>query len=159
MTVRKILVPLDGSARAETILPKVATLATALGVEVVLLRVAKARVFPGADPVEAQVRVVREAEDYLAVMAEQLRLWGLAARTTVRYGEAVPEILDHIRSADVSLVAMASRGRTAMRRLILGSVAAAVLRHAEVPVLLLGPEGRVGARDRDEESADVRRAA
>jgi nucleotide-binding universal stress UspA family protein len=157
--VRKILVPLDGSARAETIVSKVVTLATALEAEVVLLRVVKARVFPGVDPIEAQVRVVREAEDYLAVMVEQLRLWGLAAKTAVRYGEAVPEILDHIRSADISLVAMASRGRTAMRRLILGSVAAAVLRHADVPVLLLGPEGRVSARDRGEQGAAMRRAA
>lgn len=155
----KILVPLDGSARAEAILPKVVTLAKALEAEVLLLRVAKARVFPGADQTEAQVRVVREAEDYLAVMAEQLGLWGLLAKTAVRYGEPVPEILDHIRSADVSLVAMASRGRTALRRLVLGSVAAAVLRHAEVPVLLLGPEGRVSARDHGTQGAEIRRAA
>jgi nucleotide-binding universal stress UspA family protein len=139
---RRILVPLDGSARAETVLPKVVVLATALQAEVQLLRVAKAQVFPGVDPTEAQVRVVREAEDYLAVMVEQLRLWGVPARAAVRYGEPVPEILDHIRSNGVSLVAMASRGRGAMRRLILGSVAAAVLRHAGVPVLLLGPEGQ-----------------
>jgi nucleotide-binding universal stress UspA family protein len=146
-----ILVPLDGSARAEAILPKVVTLATALDAEVVLLRVAKAWVFPGVDPSEAQVRVVRDAEEYLAVKAEQLRLWGVPARTAVRYGEPLCEILDHIRFAGVTLVAMASRGHGAMRRLILGSVAAAVLQHAGVPVLLLGPEGHV--------SAGVRRAA
>jgi len=141
--VRRILVPLDGSARAEAILPKVVSLATTLQAEVLLLRVAKTQVFPGMDPTEPQVHVVREAEDYLAVMAEQLRLWGLPARTAVRYGEPVPGILDHIRSDGVSLVAMASRGRGTMRRLILGSVTAAVLRHANVPVLLLGPEGQL----------------
>jgi nucleotide-binding universal stress UspA family protein len=155
----KILVPLDGSARAESILPKVVTLARALDAEVLLLRVAKARVLPGVDLVEAQVRVVREAEDYLAVMAEQLRLWGVPARTAVRYGEPVPEILDHIRAVSASLVAMASRGRTAMRRLILGSVAAAVLRHAQVPLLLLGPGGRASVHRHSEQGVGARRAA
>jgi len=157
--IHTILVPLDGSARAEAILPKVATLAAALEADVVLLRVVKARVYPGVDPSEAQVRVVRDAEEYLAVKAEQLGLWGLPARTAVRYGEPVHEILDHIRSASVTLVAMASRGHGAMRRLILGSVAAAVLRNAGVPVLLLGPEGHVSARGLGEQSAGVRRAA
>jgi nucleotide-binding universal stress UspA family protein len=139
MMRHKILVPLDGSPGAEAVLPDVVMLARALGAEVLLLRVTRARVFPGVDPTDAQVRAVHEAEAYLAVQVEQVRLWGLEARSTVRYGDPVPEILDHIRVASATLVAMASRARTRVGRLLLGSVAAAVVRHAGVPVLLLGP--------------------
>jgi nucleotide-binding universal stress UspA family protein len=139
MMHQKILVPLDGSAAAEAVLPKVVMLARALAADVVLLRVTRARVFPGLDPTEAQVAAVREAEGYLAVQVEQLRLWGIETHSAVRYGDPIPEILDHIRTARVTLVAMASRARTGVSRLLLGSVAAAVLRHAGIPVLLLGP--------------------
>ena len=90
------------------------TLARTLKAEVLLLRVAKARGFPGTDQTEAQGRsVVREAEGFLAGMVARLSLRGLPARTTLRSGEAVAATFDHIRSADVGPVAMASRGRTA----------------------------------------------
>ncbi len=142
---QRIIVPLDGSAAAEAVLPEVVRLARALDAEVLLLRVVRARVFPGVDPTDAQVQVVREAEAYLAVQVEQVRLWGVAARSVVRYGDPVVEILDHIRAAGATLVAMASRARTRVGRLLLGSVAAAVVRHAGVPALLLGPH-RTGRR-------------
>ena len=58
----RILVPLDGSDCAENVLPKVEKLAKELKASIALLRVAIAHTFPGADPTDAEVRVVREAE-------------------------------------------------------------------------------------------------
>ncbi|MCX5907659.1 MAG: universal stress protein, partial [Deltaproteobacteria bacterium] len=55
---KKILVPLDGSKLAESILPRVEWLAKAHEGEVTLLRVALAHTFPGMDPVQHQVNVV-----------------------------------------------------------------------------------------------------
>lgn len=108
-----------------------------LAAELLLLRVAKAHVFPDADATEAQVRAVEEAEEYLAVMGEPVRLWGVPIRTAVRYGVPAAEILDHIRTSAVNLVAMASHGCTGLRQMLLGSVAATIVRHARIPVVLL----------------------
>src|SRR3972149_6327099 len=65
MTPKKILVPLDGSSLAEAALWKAVDLGGADGAAYSLLRAAEAHTLPGADPVEAQVSAVREAEEYL----------------------------------------------------------------------------------------------
>jgi nucleotide-binding universal stress UspA family protein len=61
----RILVPLDGSECAENVLPRVEELASDGKAGICLLRVVSARTFPGVDPIEAEVRVVREAKEYL----------------------------------------------------------------------------------------------
>ena len=61
----RILVPLDGSECAENILSNVEKLATDSKAGISLLRVVYAHIFPGVDAAEAEVKVVREAEDYL----------------------------------------------------------------------------------------------
>ena len=70
---KKILVPLDGSKLAEGIIPRVEWLAKIHDGEVTLLRVALAHMIPGTDPVEHQVKVVREAEEYLAKVEANLK--------------------------------------------------------------------------------------
>ena len=64
MKLDKILVPLDGSPLAEAALPKAVEMAEDSGAQLLLLRAAEAHTLPGADPIEAQIKVVREAEDY-----------------------------------------------------------------------------------------------
>ena len=64
MKLAKILVPLDGSTLAEAALWKAVDLA-GTDATVSLLRAAEAHTIPGADPVDAQVAAVREAEEYL----------------------------------------------------------------------------------------------
>jgi len=89
---KKILVPLDGSAVAEAILPQVTELARVHDAELVLLRVALAHEFPGSDPIEAQVRAVGEAEKYLEALRQELEGRGprggtpLAARNAQKAG-------------------------------------------------------------------------
>jgi nucleotide-binding universal stress UspA family protein len=133
----RILVPLDGSALAEKILPEVIELAGLRGAEVLLLRVVHAHTFPGTDPVEAQVQAVDEAQAYLARLEARLVSHGLSVRTAVRYGHAAEEILDHAKASDATLLAMSTHGRSGLRRFMLGSVAEAVVRHAPIPVLLI----------------------
>ena len=138
---KRILVPLDGSALAEAVLPQVQDLAKALGAELFLVRAAAAHVFPGADPTEEEVDVVQKAEAYVAEMAGRLRDAGIPIHTAVRYGEAAEEILEHIVVNAIDLVAMSTHGRSGLSRLVLGSVAAQVVHHAPVPVLLLRARG------------------
>lgn len=138
---KRIVVPLDGSELAEAILPKVEDLARLHGSEVILLRVALAHTLPGADPIEAQVRVVEEAERYIGYITERLESRGLAAKGVVRYGEVATEILDHVQEVTADLVAMSTHGRSGVTRWLLGSVAEKVLRGSPVPVLLVRAPG------------------
>jgi len=139
---KKILVPLDGSSLAEAILPQVIELARALGAELLLLRVAIAHVFPGADPTEEEVRVVHEAEEYLQTLRSKLAGKGVPIGTAVRYGKPPPEIISHIADNKVDLVAMSTHGRSGLSRLVMGSVAEEVVRNARVPVLLWRAPGK-----------------
>jgi nucleotide-binding universal stress UspA family protein len=138
---QKILVPLDGSPLAEAILPQGSELAKTLGAELLVLRVAFAHVFPGVDPTEEEVRVVRDAEAYVAARRSELATKDVHLRTAVRYGKAAAEILNHIADNNVDLVAMSTHGRSGLSRLVMGSVAEEVLRHANVPVLLVRAVG------------------
>jgi len=133
----RILVPLDGSGCAENIISRVEELAAVKEAGVCLLRVVSARTFPGVDSTEAQVRVVREAEEYLQGLKEHLRAKGLDVDTHVRYGDDAEEILDHAAQKEIDLIAMSTHGRSGVKRFFLGSVAEKVLRHAPKPVYLV----------------------
>ncbi len=133
----RILVPLDGSVCAENILPKIEKLATNLKASIALLQVVYAHAFPGADPTESEVKVVREAEQYLKKLEEKLEAKGFKVDTHVRYGNDAEEILDHAAQKDIDIVAMSTHGRSGVKRFLLGSVAEKVLRHSPKPVFLV----------------------
>ena len=133
---KKILVPLDGSKLAEGILPQVEQLAKIHGSEVTLLRVALEHIFEGTDPIEHQVKMVREAENYLAKVEANLKKTGLKVNSVVRYGQDAQEIVDHARERGFDLIAMYTHGRTGIKQWVLGSVANKVLGASSVPVLL-----------------------
>jgi nucleotide-binding universal stress UspA family protein len=101
------------------------------------LRVVIAYTFPGADPTDAQVNVVREAEEYLSKVEEGLKKKGLKVDRHVRYGNDAEEILDHAAEKDIDIVAMTTHGRSGVKRFLLGSVAEKVLRHSPKPVFLV----------------------
>jgi nucleotide-binding universal stress UspA family protein len=111
----RILVPLDGSECAETILPRVEELVAGKKTGICLLRVVFAPIFPGVDPTEAQVKVVREAEEYLQGLKDRLRAEGLDVDIHVRYGDDVEEILDHAARREIDLVAMSTHGRSGVK--------------------------------------------
>jgi len=133
----RILVPLDGSECAENILPKVEKLATDLKASIALLRVAYASTFPGMDPTEAEVTVVREAEDYLRKIEERLKAKGFRVDSHVRYGDEAEEIMDHAGQKDIDMIAMSTHGRSGVKRFLLGSVAEKILRHSPKPIFLV----------------------
>ena len=138
MKLDKIMVPLDGSPLAEAAIPKAVELAQGPLATLVLLRAAEAHSFPLADPTEAQVAVVREAEEYLTAVAARLRETGVKnVQTTVWYGTPAPAIVEAAQVAKVDLIVMSTHGRSGLGRLVLGSVAESVLRGTRTPILLL----------------------
>ena len=142
MKLDTVLVPLDGSTLAEGALPRAAELAAASGARMILLRAAVAHTFPAADPIDAQVSVVKEAETYLAGVATRMRALGVKdVRCSVWYGAPAPAIIDAATLTQVDLIVMMSHGRSGLGRLVMGSVAESVLRGTTTPILLLRDNG------------------
>ena len=139
---KRVLIPLDGSRLAEGILPFILQIAGPLDLEVALVRVVQP-VAPQAIEGTTQFTVddvaarLNEAREYLAPVAADLRQRGVRVTTDARYGQPVTEIVAAAREAGAGIIAMTTHGRSGFSRLIFGSVADAVLRQAEIPVLMM----------------------
>ncbi len=150
---QRILVPLDGSKRAEQALPVAARIARACGGSVVLLRAVTIPIKYGPymyesivsqSPIFLQQVLDLETEkskQYLADVARSEDLMDLKTETITLTGEAAPTILDVAREQHIDLIVMSSHGHTGFRRWVLGSVAQRVARHSPVPVLVLRDGG------------------
>ena len=144
---KTILVPLDGSKRAELILAHAESLAVAFGAKVVLLQVVEPSVsivtpydmVPYYDPKEAE-RMIEEAKQYLGGKEGELRALNIDVKSCVESGPVVGGILDVAEREGADLIAMASHGRTGLGRVFYGSVAAGVLHKADRPLLLVRAE-------------------
>jgi len=140
----KILVPLDGSKRAEAILPHVEQLAQRYGSVVILCQVV-APIPPGVGADGAHLMLtateltweIEEAESYLARWQAEFEKRGLKAVTQVVRGCPADAIIEVAESEKADLIAMASHGRTGLSRVFYGSVAAAILNRVDRPLLLV----------------------
>lgn len=137
----RILVPLDGSECAENIIPMVEGLAESRKSGICLLRVALAHTFPGVDQTEAQVKVVREAEEYLHGLEGHLKAKGFDVDTHVRYGNEVEEVLEHASQKEIGLIAMSTPGHRGIKHFFSGCVAEKILRHAPKPIFFMRCNG------------------
>lgn len=141
---KKILVPLDGSQRAEAILPHVENLAYCTGAQLILLTIADPPMnlvspydmMPSYTAEEIEI-MVEEAEAYLQSVAQRINASGIGTQTVVEYGAVVAAIIEVAERERADLVAMASHGRTGLARVFYGSVAAGVLQRIDRPLLLI----------------------
>jgi nucleotide-binding universal stress UspA family protein len=143
---QRVLLPLDGGAAEDRMIAHAIAVAGTAGVEYTLLRVVTSgapSVYPrrprrGEDPgSRAQRATVQVA---LGVKAEALRARGLLVRSEVVVDDDAAEgILRYAAANDFDLVAMATRSRGGLERLLLGSVTDRVLRKAEITLLLWNP--------------------
>ena len=122
---------------AENILTEIEALALLLNAKLNLIYVSKAHVLPGVDPTDAQVKVVNTAKEYLETIQERLSAKNLKIEIHTPYGNPAEKILEVCRRHDIDLIAMSTHGRSGIGRWLLGSVAEKVVRHSEIPVLLL----------------------
>ncbi|HEX7232944.1 MAG TPA: universal stress protein [Candidatus Binatia bacterium] len=142
---KSIIVPLDGSELAESILPMADCMAKKLGLEVVLFRAYHIpyNAYAGDDGFYAVnydelISAVRdETNDYLEKKVAEIKNLGIAKVSAVsKEGFASDEILAIGRNTPDALIAMCSHGRSGVRRWVLGSVAENVVRHTSDPVLI-----------------------
>lgn len=149
--LRQILVPVDGSALAETILDPAKEMASLAGAELMLVEVIQ----PLASPLESQSASPsrfdaeltslrrKEAADYLRDLAEECLKAGVKAMYSAPLGTNVADtILGLAESSIVGMIALATQGRGGVKRLILGSVADKVIRAAPRPILVYRPPRR-----------------
>jgi nucleotide-binding universal stress UspA family protein len=138
----KILVPLDGSARAEKILAHVEELALKYGAGVSVMQVVEpivtvssADVFiPETDTFAAKMQ---NAQAYLETVKQRLAEKGIEVRSRVVSGSIVEAICQAAEIEKADLIAMASHGRTGAGRVFYGSVAAGVLHRVDRPLLII----------------------
>lgn len=143
--LRSVIVPLDGSDVAETILSPVAALAKALDLQVLLIRVygLPLPTYGGddyyvPDYLELKDQIRDEAEGYLNSRANLLRAQGVAeVSTVVIEGSAADAIIDLARKTPDNMVALSPHGRSGLQRWVLGSVTEKVVRHCQDPVLIV----------------------
>jgi nucleotide-binding universal stress UspA family protein len=146
----EILVPLDGSTRAEAILPHAVMLARATSSRITLLRAVAPPIntvaaamwtttydVPDLDQWEAEVD---SATAYLNQVARRLRDLGVVVDVRTAKNGPAESILDYAtQSRRLRLIALATHGRTGFSRWLLGSVAEKVVQGADQPLLLVRP--------------------
>jgi nucleotide-binding universal stress UspA family protein len=141
----RILVPLDGSETATVVVPWLRALASPES-EIVLLRLVPWTLpmadIPGASaiPIEDLQRPpIQIAAAYLKAVAKELEDVSTNVTRLAMAGLPADEILQTAEDRDASLIIMATHGRGALGRALIGSVADRVARSANVPVLLIHP--------------------
>ncbi|MBC2713282.1 MAG: universal stress protein [Desulfosarcina sp.] len=142
---QKILVPLDGSLRAEAILPHVESLARRLGSSVILLYVDETSdLMLGRDEVvdvnkylEKRRKRIKTTQAYLQAIVDKWRSIDIAAQIRIGRGAVVACIVDTAKQESADLVAMTSHGQGGVERAFYGSVAVGVLNRIDRPLLLI----------------------
>jgi len=139
----KILVPLDGSKRAEKILPHVEELALRYKAKVIFLHVIEYKAIPTSEGVYINLsdqefdQVKKRAETNLARTQGEFREKNIESQSHVIYGSVVEGIINIAALESVDLIALASHGRGGLARVFYGSVAAGLLHRVDRPLLII----------------------
>ena len=145
-----IIVPLDGSEFAESVLPIAVDLAKRIKTEIVLVRAYELPVtayYRTDDYAEAKAFIPtrkelvaamsREAREYLDAKIKEIRDGGFERiRSEIVEGPAAEQIIDLARTSG-GLIAMCTHGRSGVKRWVLGSVTEKIVHHAASPMLIV----------------------
>ncbi len=139
VSFKKILIPTDGSEYTKVAIRKGLTLAKQTGAEVTALYVMDQTPFVNM-PIDSTTVTIhsilrdegKEALDYVKKMGDEM---GVEVETRIEEGFPVRNILEHSKTFD--LIVMGTLGRTGFSKLLMGSVAEKVVRHAQIPVMVV----------------------
>lgn len=143
---KQILVPLDGSMRAERALPVAAQLAHATHATLHLVRVVPTVAIPwlawGEELSDEVIDTItgtstRAATNYLDTVSKRLVAQGITTRTAQPIGNVTSNLLDYERDEDIDLVVMCTHGHSGLDRFVLGSESARLLTYGAAPVLMV----------------------
>ncbi len=138
---KRVLIPLDGSEFAETVLDFLPSVIDPARAELVLLGVAEVRHYTNASyeyaPMRALVDVRADYEVYLLKLQERLVGRGFKVQTQVVDGDAADQIIRTSEDNRCDLIAITTHGRSGILRWTMGSVAERVIHGSTLPVLLV----------------------
>jgi nucleotide-binding universal stress UspA family protein len=134
-----ILVPLDGSALAECVLPHVVAMAGACRAKVTLIHVVeRPRAAPGGpfDPMKWRMQQA-EAQAYLNKAARRLSDAGQPADVAILEGTAASRIIEFAHARTVSLITLSTHGRSGPSNWNVSGTVQKVIQRAYVPMMLV----------------------
>jgi nucleotide-binding universal stress UspA family protein len=133
---KRILVPLDGSRRAESAIPVASRLAQAAGGTIILLRVLSSvnELWPQMPP---ELSDASETERYLDGLKHSAYLKGLTTETLLLTGYPADIIVAVAEEHHADLIVLCRHGETGFTRWVMGSVAQKVARSSTIPVCIL----------------------
>jgi nucleotide-binding universal stress UspA family protein len=144
---KKILVCLDGSQRAEEILPHAEAAAAVPGSKLTLLCILtppNRAVLSGEGVYTADTFTQitsRQSKSYLRDLTRAVKAKGIQAKAVVIEAVGVGKaIVDYANENGIDLIAIATHGHGGLRRVVVGSTADYVLRHSAVPVMMITPK-------------------
>jgi nucleotide-binding universal stress UspA family protein len=145
--LRTILIPTDFSRCANYALPYAAAIARATNATIICVHVvepiAPAVGYTGlAEPLpiaDISEQLEDSAERELPKLGECDECAGLNVEEVMVHGDAAAEIVRVAEEREVDLIVISSHGRTGLGRILFGSTAEAVVRHASCPVLVVKP--------------------
>jgi nucleotide-binding universal stress UspA family protein len=147
----KILVPLDGSKLAESVLPYVKWFIKVSDVnEIIFLRAVEPFHVPGGiegviipeEREHIEQDAIKLAKKYLDKIARRFKDGKLKIQSTVMIGKPAVVIAEYVARSDIDLIIMATHGFSGIHRWVRGSVADEIIHAALVPVFLIKPEDR-----------------
>jgi nucleotide-binding universal stress UspA family protein len=145
--LQNILLPTDFSGCANFALPYAASIARATGATIICVHVVEPLVpavgYTGlAEPMpiaDITDQLPDSAERQLPKLAECEECAGIKLEEVIVHGDAAAEIVRVAAEREVDLIVISSHGRTGLGRIIFGSTAEAIVRHARCPVLVVKP--------------------
>ena len=140
---RKILVPLDGSKRAERILPHVEEMAQRYKAKIIFLHVIEYKAITTTEGSFINLsnqefdQAKNQAEKLLEGIKEEFRKKDIESHAHILYGPVVESIINIALQEGADLIALASHGRGGLSRVFYGSVAAGLLHRVDRPLLII----------------------
>jgi nucleotide-binding universal stress UspA family protein len=148
--IKKILVPLDGSKLAESVLPFVLEIAKKMGTEVAMVTVTNRT--QGYWPFEdasrpTEIRLVAQASctmeehatSYLKTAAKSLEDSGIKVTKEVICGKTAEEIIFYANNNHCDLIVISTHGRSGLGKFTHGSTAKQIFKLAHIPVTVIQP--------------------
>jgi nucleotide-binding universal stress UspA family protein len=136
-----VLFTTDFSTGSLAALPHATTIARAFGANLHLCHIEPtAPLATGLADLHLYEAAGKDAVQHLAALRDLPELKGLSPALVLAEGDFKTELLKMVSMADIDLVVAGTRGRTGLRKMLLGSVTEEICRGVMCPILTVGPE-------------------
>ncbi|HWQ26478.1 MAG TPA: universal stress protein [Chlorobaculum sp.] len=143
INIQSILCPIDFSEASKNAFRYACEFAKAMGSKIILLNVIEPRPMAAdmtLNYIPLEEDLVNAAREDFEPLVQEVKSKGIAVQADVMIGVPADMILSQATDFDASLLIMGSHGKTGLSRLLMGSVAEAVVRKAKIPVLIVKAE-------------------